>query len=89
MAKMTTICCMCKKELGYVELPNLPQAILSHGLCKACSIEALHEAGLKTELEEAIDNLRILIDDEQLHLVRLRKAFNAIENEIMGIKENK
>jgi hypothetical protein len=80
---------MCKKELGAADLPGMPKNIISHGLCKACSVEALHEAGLKTELEEAIDNLRILIDDEQLHLVRLRKAFNAIENEIMGIKENK
>jgi hypothetical protein len=80
---------MCKKELKYIYSDFFPRDILSHGLCRACSIEALHEAGLKTELEEALDNLRVLIDDEQLHLVRLRKAFNAIENEIMGIKENK
>jgi len=86
MAKMTTICAECGQTISYRELPGQTQAIVSHGLCSRCAVVTLHRAGIKTELEEAVDKLGRMLEEEELRFNEMRKAFEIVEHQILGIK---
>jgi PAS domain-containing protein len=77
---MRLICAWCNKEIGHVENGPLPDAAISHGICKACADNMTFQRGIS--LQQYIDSIPVpvfVVDDEVVV-----KAANAKAREVLG-----